>query len=186
MPKQIKKIKILDCLIFLFLVLFGVFLRLLPHPANFSPILVIALFGGFYFSKRLAFIMPTLAMVISDIFIGYYEPKLMISVYGSFLLCVVLGFWLKKNTKWYTVLGGSVLGAVLFFLTTNFAVWAFSSWYTKDISGLWQCYLLGLPFLKNSLLGNLFYAAIIFGTYALVKVWVKKISLAAEKETSLI
>jgi hypothetical protein len=169
-----KKGKILEFSIVVLLVLIGVSLRFLPHPPNFTPILAIALFGGFYFSRRTALILPIAAMVISDIFIGYYELKLMAAVYGSFLLCVVLGFWLKKNKKWYTVLGGSILGALLFFLITNFAVWAFTPWYAKTFSGLIQSYLMALPFFKNTLLGSLFYVTVFFGAYEMSEGWIKK------------
>jgi len=169
-----KKGKILELLIGLIFILIGVGLRLLPHPPNFAPIAAIALFGGVYFSRKIALILPMAAMIISDIFIGYYEFSLMAFVYGSFLLCVVLGFWLKKHKKWYTVGGSAILSAILFFLITNFAVWAFTPWYTKTIFGLIQCYLMALPFFKNTLLGDLFYVTAFFGTYEMVEVWIRK------------
>lgn len=173
-----KKGKIIGFSIAIILVLIGVSLRFLPHPPNFTPILAIALFGGFYFSKKIAFILPIVAMVITDVFIGYYELKLMAAVYGSFLLCVALGFWLKKNKKWYTILGGSLLAAIIFFLLTNFAVWAFTPWYAKTFSGIIQCYLMALPFFKNTLLGSLLYVTVFFGAYEIVEVWIgKKFSL---------
>lgn len=167
-------------------IIIGVIFRVLPHPPNFAPIAAIALFGGVYLSRKTALLLPLAALAISDIFIGSYDPKLMISVYSSFVVCVVLGFWLKKNRKWYTILGGSVLGAVLFFLITNFAVWAFSPWYPKNITGFVQCYVMALPFFRNTLLGDLFYVSLFFGAFEGVKILVKKISLVAEKEASLI
>lgn len=169
-----QKGKILEFLIALLFISIGAILRIIPHPFNFAPIAAIALFGGVYFSKRVALILPIAAMVISDAFIGYYEPKLMAAVYGSFLLCVILGFWLKRNKKWYTVLGSSILGSFLFFLITNFAVWAFTPWYPKTILGILECYFMAIPFFKNTLLGDLFYVIIFFGTYELVEVWIRK------------
>ncbi len=169
-----KKEKIIEFSIISLLILIGVILRLLPHPPNFTPILAIALFGGVYFSRKIAFILPIAAMVISDVFIGYYEVKLMAAVYGSFLLCVVLGFWLKKNKNWQTIFGSSVLSALIFFLLTTFAVWAFPPWYVKIFSGIIQCYLMALPFFKNTLLGNLFYVTIFFGVYEMVEIWIRK------------
>jgi len=168
-----KKGKIIEFSIAILLVLIGVSLRFLPHPPNFTPILAIALFGGFYFTRKIALILPIAAMVITDVFIGYYEIKLMAIVYGSFLLCVVLGFWLKKHKKWYTILGSSLLAAIIFFLLTNFAVWAFTPWYAKTFSGLIQCYFMALPFFKNTLLGNLFYVTIFFGVYETVEILIK-------------
>ena len=169
-----KKGEILEFIIAFLLVLIGVSLRLLLHPPNFTPIAAIALFGGVYFSRKIAFIIPIAAMAISDLFIGYYEPKLMVSVYGSFLFCVILGFWLKKNKKWHTVLGGSLLASFIFFFLTNFAVWIFTPWYAKTFSGIVQCYLMALPFFKNTLLGDLFYVTIFFGAYEIVEVWIKR------------
>ena len=174
MLKLTKKEKTLEFIVALLLILIGVSLRLIPHAPNFTPIAAIALFGGVYFSRKIALILPIGAMVISDIFIGYYEPKLMIFVYGSFLLCVVLGFWLKKHKKWYTIGGSAILSAVLFFLVTNFAVWAFTPWYAKTLSGVIQCYLMALPFFRNTLLGDLFYVTVFFGAYELIGVWVRK------------
>ncbi|MFH1462578.1 MAG: DUF6580 family putative transport protein [bacterium] len=170
----IQQKKIREILIALSLILIGIVSRLLPHAPNFSPILAIALFGGTYLSRKIAFVLPIAAMVITDIFIGYYEFNLMFFVYGSFLLCVILGFWLKKHKKWHTVFGSAILGAVLFFLITNFAVWAFTPWYAKTISGVIQCYFLALPFFKNTLLGSLFYSAVFFGSYEMVQVWIRK------------
>jgi len=162
-----KKIKILGLVVALILIFVGVSLRLLPHPPNFAPIAAIALFAGVYLSWRLAFVLPMVAMVISDVFIGYYEFGLMMAVYGSFLLVVALGFWLKKNKKWHTILGGSLLAAVIFFLLTNFAVWVFSPWYAKTFSGLIYCFVMALPFFKNTLISNLFYVSVFFGIYEL-------------------
>ncbi len=175
MNKLIKKEKIPEIILFLVFVLVSVGMRLLPHAPNFTPVAAIALFGGVYFSKKMAFVLPIAAMVISDIFIGYYEPALMASVYGSFILCVILGFWLKNHKKWYTILGSSVVGAVLFFLITNFSVWAFTPWYPKTFSGIIQCYLMALPFFRNTLLGDLFYVTVFFGSYELIKIWAKEI-----------
>ncbi len=174
MKRLTKKGKILELIVALLLVLIGVSLRFLPHPPNFAPILAIALFGGVYFSRKIAFVLPILAIAISDIFIGYYGIVLMIAVYGTFLLSVILGFWLKKHKKWYTVLGSTILSAVLFFLVTNFAVWAFTPWYAKTLSGIIQCYLLAIPFFRNTILGNLFYVTVFFGAYEIVKVWIEK------------
>ncbi len=173
--KNLKESKTLEAIVCIVFILIGVSLRLIPHPPNFAPIGAIALFGGVYLSRKLALIIPLAAMVISDVFIGYYEVTLMAFVYGSFLLCVVLGFWLKRHKKWQTILGSSVLSALIFFFLTNFAVWAFTPWYAKTFSGIIQCYLMALPFFRNTLLGNLFYATVFFGAFEIANVLVRKI-----------
>jgi len=160
-------------IIILILILSGAFLRLIPHAPNFTPIAAIALFGGAYLSKRTALILPVLVMLISDIFIGSYEIKLMLSVYLSFVLCVILGFCLKKNKKAKTILLSSFLAGLIFFLITNFAVWLFTPWYFKTFSGLIQCYLMALPFFRNTLLGNIFYSAVFFGSYEIIESYLK-------------
>ena len=168
-----KKNKILELLIAVLFIAAGVILRILPHAPNFTPIAAIALFGAVYLPKKIALILPIIAMAISDAFIGYYDFKLIAVVYVSFLLCVVVGFWLKKNKKWYTVLGSSFLTAFIFFFFTNFAVFAFSEWYPKTIFGLVSCFTMALPFFKNTLLGDIFYSGVFFGSFELIRVWIK-------------
>jgi len=170
----LKNIKVSELIFASILVAIGVGLRLLPHPPNFTPLLPLALFGGAYFSRRMAFIIPAAAMTISDAFIGHYEFVLMAFVYGSFLLCVFLGFWLKKHKKWRNILASSVLAAVLFYLVTNFAVWAFTPWYAKTLSGLFQSYIMALPFFKNTLMGSLFYTTLFFGAYEMANVAIRR------------
>lgn len=174
-----KKLNVIIAIIF---VLIGVVLRLVPHAPNFTPIIAIALFGGVYFSRKVALILPISIMMISDIFIGSYEAKLMIFVYGSFLICVLLGFWLKKHKKWHTILASSVLGGLMFFLLTNFAVWAFTPWYSKTFSGIIQCYIMALPFFRNTLLSSLFYTAVFFTAYELVEFAIRKKIQVLEKK----
>lgn len=174
MIKLTKKGENLEFSIGLIFIFIAVVLRFLPHPPNFAPIEAMALFGGTYFSRRTALILPIAAMLISDIFIGFYQIPIMVFVYGSFLISVLLGFLIKKYKKWYTIGGSAILSAVLFFLITNFAVWAFSPWYAKTLSGIIQCYIMGLPFFRNTLLGDLFYAAVFFGAYELIEVWIRK------------
>ncbi|MCP6718795.1 MAG: hypothetical protein KJI71_01005 [Patescibacteria group bacterium] len=154
-------------------ILIGVLMRLVPHPPNFAPILAIALFGGTYLSKKIALTLPIIAMIISDIFIGFYNPLVMASVYISFILTAVLGLWLKNNKRWYAVSGSALLSAFLFFLITNFAVWAFGHMYSRDFFGLMQSYFMAIPFFKNTFLSNLFYVIVFFGAYEAVLFWVK-------------
>jgi len=174
MSKLNKKGKFLQIAIAIIFVLIGISLRLLPHPPNFTPIFAIALFGGVYLSRKTALSLPLIIMLVSDIFIGTYEPKLMIFVYASFLLCVGIGLWLKKHKKWQTILGSSIFSALIFFFLTNLAVWAFTPWYAKTFSGIIQCYTMALPFFRNTLLGNIFYVAVFFGAYELVGILIKK------------
>lgn len=172
--KLSKRGRTLEFLFALIFTLIGIALRSFPHLPNFTPIIAIALFGGVYFPKRKALIIPIMTMFISDMFIGFYDIKLMASVYISFLLCVILGFWVKRRKKWYIILGSSIVSSLLFFLITNLSVWIFTSWYDKNLSGLLECFIMALPFFKNSVLGDMFYVIIFFGVYEIIELWIKR------------
>lgn len=182
MNKLNKKGENIEFSIGLVFILMAVILRFLPHLPNFAPVEAIALFGGTYLSRKTALILPLTAMLISDIFLGFYQIPVMVFVYGSFLISVLLGFSIKKNKKWYTILGASIFSAIIFFLLTNFAVWAFTPWYAKTFSGIIQCYIMALPFFRNTLLGDLFYVVVFFGAYELVEVSIRKTFTVKEKD----
>jgi hypothetical protein len=165
----------------IFFVILGAALRFAPHLPNFAPIAALALFGGVYLNKKYALILPVAVMAVSDYFIGFYDVKLMLGVYLSFVLVGVIGLIIKKKKNIFTVIGGSVLGSVLFFLITNFSVWAFYNWYPHTLSGLGQCFSMAIPFFRNTLIGDLFYVVALFGVYELVMAWMKKRYLTAEK-----
>ena len=157
-------------------ILLGLLFRVIPHPANFSPIFAMALFGGTYFAdKKLALIIPLIALFLSDLFIGFYSPTVMVTVYTGMLLTGLLGLWLRNHKSVLNVFGTAIAGALLFFLIANFGVWLNPvSSYSKDSTGLVQCYLMALPFLKNTLASNLVYSAILFGGYELTLLALKR------------
>ena len=151
-----------------FFILAAVVLRLIPHMPNFAPIAAMALFGGVYLGRKEAIIIPVAAMFVADIFIGFYNPVIMIAVYGSFLAIGLLGVWLKNHKTIANVLGASLIGSVGFFLITNFAMWAAQSGFATRLyphtwQGLLNCYIMGLPFFRNTLMGDLFYVGALFG-----------------------
>ena len=151
--------------------------RLLPHPPNMTPIGAMALFGGAYFGKKyLALLVPLLAMFLSDLVLNnvvysqYYEGFVLFNahslwVYGSIAVIALIGIGLLKKVTWTKVLGGALSATAVFFLVTNFGSWLSNPVYTKDISGLMQSYVAGLPFLRNSIIGNLAFSAALFGVY---------------------
>jgi len=144
--------------------------RLLPHPDNVTPVAAIALFAGARFAdKRMAFLVPLAAMFLSDLVLGLY-PLLPV-IYGSLALIVGLGFLLRRRESAARIAGAGLAGAVLFFLITNFAVWAVPSGtlYPKTAAGLLDCYAAGLPFFRNEVLGTAFYTLVLFGGCALAE-----------------
>jgi hypothetical protein len=141
--------------------------RLLPHPPNVSPVAAMALFGGAYFTdKRLAFIVPFLALLLSDLIIGFHNT--MIFVYVGFALTVCIGIWLQRNITVANVVISAVTASVLFFVITNLGAWMTWALYPMTMDGLMQAYVAGIPFFQNSLLGNLVFTGVLFGGYALV------------------
>ncbi|TVQ12296.1 MAG: hypothetical protein EA361_11240 [Bacteroidetes bacterium] len=143
-------------------------MRLVPHYPNFTPIAAIALFGGAHLGRKwLAFFIPLFALFVSDMIIGFHG--FMIPVYVSFALVVLLGQLMKNNVRVSTVLGGALASSVLFFLITNFAVWAGSPFYPQTFAGLMQSYTMAIPFFHSSVLGDLFYSGVFFGGFYLVQ-----------------
>ena len=142
--------------------------RLLPHLPNVSPVAAMALFGGAYYAdKRMAFLVPFLALFLSDLVLGLHNS--MIFVYAGFALTVAIGFLLKGRVTITNTAFATVIASVLFFLLTNLGAWMTSGLYAKSAAGLMQAYVAGIPFFQNSLLGNLVFVAVIFGGYHLLQ-----------------
>ena len=150
------------------LILLGIASRLLPHPANFAPIAAIALFSGIYLPKKFALTIPLIAMALSDIVLGSYHWQVMVTVYIAFIFTALIGLALKNHKRFTTVLGGTLLASIIFFITTNTAVWAFTTMYPHSATGLGQSFLMAIPFFKNSLLGDLFYTGVLVGGMELI------------------
>lgn len=150
--------------------------RLLPHLPNFAPVGALALFAGVYVARKSkwALLVPLGVMFVSDLFIGFYDLKLMFVVYGSFLFYGFFGFLIRNTKHVGTLALATLAGSSFFYLTTNFAVWAFSSWYPHTLSGLLLSYTLALPFFKYTLLGDLFFTSVLFGVYELAKAYLFK------------
>ena len=156
-----------------FLLLTGIiiaaaFFRLIPHPPNFAPIAAMALFGGAYFNKKwAAFLIPLAAMFVTDLFLGFHAT--MWAVYLSFALIVVIGMMMIKQKKVGNIFFASVTASVTFFVLTNFGVWLSTPYYAKTGTGLAACFTAAIPFFHQTLLSDLFFVAIMFGLYELVK-----------------
>ena len=147
------------------LIICGILLRFAPHPANFTPVAAIAIFGGAYLNKKYALLVPLLLMAVSDLFIGTHN--VMFFTWGGFVLSALLGFWVKKHKSAVRVLSASLASSLVFFTVSNFGVWIMG-WYPKTAGGLVNCYLMGLPFLRDFTASTLIYSAFFFGIYELV------------------
>jgi hypothetical protein len=143
-------------------------LRVMPHPWNFTPVGAMALFSGAVVKdRRVAFLFPLVALFVGDIFIGFH--KLMPLVYASFLVEVALGYWIRDHRTVARIGGVTLLGAMQFFLVTNFGVWALLGSFRHTARGLIACYISGLPFLWNTLASDASYATLLFGGFALAQ-----------------
>ena len=164
------------------LILVAALTRLLPHPPNFSPVEAVALFAGAHFaSKRWAFLVPLLGLFASDLALAAINGGSYATWFGStgiwlVYLCIALttalGLGLRGRIRGGRVLGYSLAGSVLFFLVTNFGAWLFQPvelLYPKTAAGLAMAYTAGIPFFQWTVLGTLFYAALLFGGFALLR-----------------
>ena len=158
-----------------------------PSMANFSPVGTMALFGGAYFAKKQwAFIVPMMALwlsnlILNNVFYTKYYPTFSfgfeLAVFVSFALVVVIGIVLLKRVNIVNLLTANILGTIGFFLISNFFVWAGGTMYPQTMEGLGMCFTMGLPFLKNTLLSNLLFSAVMFGTFEYFKIQVKELAV---------
>jgi hypothetical protein len=159
-----------DLLLVLFLIGFDVAARVLMHTGNVSPVAASALFAGMMLQRRwLALLVPLAAMALSDLFMGGDDWRIRTVVYAALTLPAVAGILMRRFGPARAVVPAALSCSLFFFATTNFAVWAFSSMYSLDIAGLTQCYVAALPFLKYTVAGDLFWAAVLFGGAWLVQ-----------------
>lgn len=151
---------------------------------NFTPVGAMALFGGCYFAnKGKAFLVPLFSLFLSDIiimqlFYPEHSTALLYEgwpwVYSSFALIVCIGFFIKRVSLG-SVFASALLAALLHWVVSDFGIWmggidvSTGLPFTKDFSGLLKCYILALPFLKNMLLGNLVFSALMFGAFELAQ-----------------
>jgi len=138
--------------------------RLMPHPPNVTPIAAMALFAGAYLpSRRLALTVPLAAMLLSDLLLGFHNT--MPFVYAGMALTVAVGLLLRGRPRVMPAIAASLAASVIFFLLTNFGAWATSGIYSQTAEGLSMAYTAGIPFFRNSLLGDLFFTALLFGGF---------------------
>jgi len=149
-------------------ILLAALTRLIPHPFNFTPITAIALFGGVHFSNRLlSFFVPLAALFLSDLVIGFYSH--MWVIYLTFTLIICLGQLLRPyRSSPGAIVGGALVSSVVFFLLTNI-VGICGDLYPVSFQGMIASYTAAIPFFKNTLMGDLFYTALLFGGYAIAE-----------------
>lgn len=147
--------------------------RLIPHAPNFTPIVAAALFAGTVFrSRALALTVPIAAMLLSDLLLGFEDWRIRVIVYAALILPVILGMWGRRFRAVVALLPLALASSLLFFAASNFAVWAFSGMYSHDFGGLVHCYVAALPFLQNTMVGDVFWTAALFASWWLAQRWI--------------
>ncbi len=145
--------------------------RLMPHAPNFTPVAASALFAATVLRVRvLALIVPFAAMLLSDAVLGFYDWRVMSVVYVSISLPALVGLLSSRFRAPLMVVLVLLSCSLTFFATTNFAVWAFSGMYAPNVEGLIKCYIAALPFLQNTVAGDLFWATVLFGGFSLIQI----------------
>lgn len=174
--------KLIQSLVVSLLIIILAFSRLIPHIPNFSPLGAICLFGAANFHRKWqAFFIPIFATWISDLYLNNYiynqgqEDFIWFYQgfywqYMSYVIIALLGLILfKSKINASKILGGAIGASLLFFFISNFGVWTIGGMYPKSFFGLINCYIAGLPFIKGTLIGNLFYTPIMFYSYFMLQ-----------------
>lgn len=164
------------------LIAMAILSRLIPHPANFAPLMAIGIFGGALFKNfKWALLIPILSIWLSDIFINnviygeYYDEFVWFyeGFYWQYIIYILLPIFTKMiigtNISVSRVFGISFLSAIVFFVISNFGVWVSGTMYPFTMEGLISCYTLAIPFFKGTILSNIFYTSVLFLAYYIVE-----------------
>ena len=155
----------------LILLVAAVCARFLPGmPANFSPVGAMGLYAGAFLPLPYAVALSLTGLFLSDAIIGFYNPIAMFFVYGGLASNALIGFVLTRRKASSTplpILSAALLGAVVFFLLSNFGVWLSGEIYARTLDGLIACYIAAVPFFGNTLASHLVFAALLFGLHHL-------------------
>jgi hypothetical protein len=179
LPALAMKLSRADLALAMGLVALDVVARLAPHAPNFTPVAASALFAGAVWrSRSLALAVPLAAMLASDFILGGYDWRVMGVVYAALALPALLGRWGRARGA-IVLVPLALFSSLFFFATTNFAVWMFSGMYAHDLAGLIHCYVAALPFLQNTIIGDMFWTILLFGGW-----WITKFLFVREGQFS--
>ena len=147
--------------------------RLIPHPPNFTSTIAIAFYLPALFGLKYI-IVATTAFIVCDLIIGLHPL-----IFFTWLGLMLVGLISQAFTKYYFRVPGVMIGVLIFFFVSNFGVWLFSDMYSQDLKGLTQCYIMGLPFLQNSLIGSLLFSLIIESIviFKSTKTFIRKVNI---------
>ena len=160
----------IDLALVVFLVALDLVARLVPHVPGVWPVAASALFAGRMLRMPLlAFIVPLAAMVLSNLVLPGDDGRIMLVIVAALCVPAVLGIVARRWRGVAPTAAAMIASSLVFFLTTNFAVWAFGDLYPGTLQGLAECYIAALPFLDRTVLGDLAWCAALFGGAWLVQ-----------------
>ncbi|OGF99713.1 hypothetical protein A2Y99_01945 [Candidatus Gottesmanbacteria bacterium RBG_13_37_7] len=183
----------------LILILVGVLSRTVYHPGyNIEIITSICLLSGYYLGWRWGMVVPLVIMVVTDLFIG--NTNIIIFTWSAYILIGILGYVTKLKTpaspagrqnsklKAIRLIGLGFASSIWFYLWTNFGVWILDSFgmYPKTLSGLINCYILGLPFFKYNIIGNIIFVPLTFTIVETIMIYLPGLAIRQKfKKTNI-
>ena len=178
------------------IILLAAFTRIMPHPPNFSPMAAIGLFGAVHFAKKWqAFFIPLIGIWVSDLVINNYVYSSSSSnfvwfysgfywQYMSYILIIFAGLFIfNRGISLTKTFGGMMSSSGIFFLVSNFGVWAGGTMYPKNFGGLITCYTAGIPFIHNTIISDFLFTTVLFGTYYLLQIEYSSLKIKPLKYT---
>jgi hypothetical protein len=169
-PNTNRRDLLLDLALVAFLIGLGVTARLLPHVPGILPVAASGLFAARVLRRpALAVIVPLAAMALSGFGLGTDDWRISLVVYAGIALPALAGMFSRRWRGALPIMATMVSCSLVFFATSNFAVWAFSGIYPLTMEGLTACYIAALPFLEKTIVGDLAWTAILFGGAWLVQ-----------------
>jgi len=169
-PTKTRTDLMMDLALVAFLVAFDVTARLLPHAPGVLPVAASGLFAARVLRMpALAVIVPLAAMALSGLGLAGDDWRVSLVVYAAIALPALAGMFSRRWRGALPVVATMLSCSLVFFVSTNFAVWAFSGMYPLTLQGLMACYIAALPFLEKTVLGDLAWTGVLFGGAWLVQ-----------------
>ena len=126
--------------------------RFVPHPPNFTSLLALSFYVPAILGRKF---LPSLliSFIITDFIIGFHN--VVFFTWGSVILIGIISKFFLKSI--FSRLSGALMGAVIFFLFSNFGVWI-NGIYGYSLDGLILCYTMAIPFFSYSLISTLIFS----------------------------
>jgi len=157
----------------IFIVALGVGLRIFINEKinipNFEAVTALSLLAGSFLGGIFGAIIPLLIVFFSDLYFG--NTSVYIFTWVAYALIGIFSALLKRSSKYYflKITGMGILSVVFFYLFTNFGWWLTFEMYPLTLQGLIECYIAGLPFLKNQLFSSLIFVPAFALIFSLVE-----------------